>query len=328
MASKRFLPQPILAKIRATYAHLAAHQERPEDRPVTSLREFLEITGRAMTLAPGEILFTQDEIGESMYWIESGALAVLQGPLDEPRLLTFRHPGQIVGEIALLEDVPRTATVAAVRPTRLKALNMDKFQALLGLIPDVGVELIRLLSARLYEVQPAEYGAGYYDHLTGALSRQAFDERLQQEIERARLYRYGFSLVFLDLDHFKEVNDTYGHARGDEVLIAFVERVGAKLRATDLLFRYGGDEFVLILPGIDAARGATMTQDLLMDVQATPVPGDPPVFIAFSAGIAFFPDDGENPEVLLAVADQRVYTAKRGGRGQVSDSMPPGKTDA
>jgi diguanylate cyclase (GGDEF)-like protein len=75
-------------------------------------------------------------------------------------------------------------------------------------------------------------------------------------MERARLYQYNLSLVFLDIDHFKKVNDTYGHARGDEVLISFVARVKANLRTTDLLFRFGGDEFVLILQGVDQSPWA------------------------------------------------------------------------
>jgi diguanylate cyclase (GGDEF)-like protein len=222
-----------------------------------------------------------------------------------------------VGEIALLENIPRTASAVAVMPTTLKSLSKEKFHAFLEIIPGVGVEIMRLLSSRLREIQPAEYSAGLYDHLTGALSRQAFDERLQEEIKRARLYRYGFSLVFLDLDHFKEVNDTYGHAKGDEVLITFVERVMADLRTTDLLFRYGGDEFVLILQGTDEARGRAMMQHILADVLGTPIPGDPAINISFSAGMSNFPADGETPEELLKMADERVYQAKKAGRGRV-----------
>jgi CRP-like cAMP-binding protein len=83
-------------------------------------------------LQAGEILFQQDEPGDGMYWIESGLLVVLEGRLDEARLLTFRHPGQVVGEIALLENVQRTASVAAIAPTRLRYLSKEKFQGLVG----------------------------------------------------------------------------------------------------------------------------------------------------------------------------------------------------
>jgi diguanylate cyclase (GGDEF)-like protein len=197
-------------------------------------------------------------------------------------------------------------------------LSNEKFQGVLSLIPGFGVELMRLLSARLREVKPAEYGDGMYDHLTNALSRQAFDLRLQEEIKRANLYRYTFSLVFLDLDHFKDVNDNYGHARGDEVLIEFARRIMADLRTTDMLFRYGGDEFVLLLQGIDETRGPSFVQRLLDGSLTTPIPGDPPVTVSFSAGIAYFPEDGLILEELLKAADERVYHAKAAGRGRIT----------
>jgi diguanylate cyclase (GGDEF)-like protein len=274
-----------------------------------------------MELQEGQILFKQDDPGDGLYWIESGLLVVLQGRLDEPRLLTFRHPGQVVGEIALLEDILRTASIAAVVPTRLRYLSKEKFQGLLALIPGFGVEIMRVLSSRLREVKPADYSSGLYDHLTGALSRQAFDIRLQEEMERARLYQYNLSLVFLDIDHFKEVNDTYGHARGDVILISFVERIKAKLRTTDLLFRFGGDEFVLILQGVDQSRGPDLVQHLLNDVASLQFLGDPPLTVTFSAGVAYFPADGDTAGILLEAADKRVYHAKRAGRGRITGQL-------
>jgi diguanylate cyclase (GGDEF)-like protein len=288
MPAAQFLSPKILARLQILYEDLPAgsKQSGTAFQHHSALKEFLEASGSAMELQAGEILFKQDDPGDGMYWIESGLLVVLQSKLDEPRLLTFRYPGQVVGEIALLEDIHRTASVAAIAPTRLRYLSKEKFQDLLKLIPGFGVEIMRLLSSRLREVKPAEFSAGLYDHLTGALSRQAFDIRLQEEMERARLYQYSLSLVFLDLDYFKEVNDNYGHMRGDEVLKSFVERVKANLRTTDLLFRFGGDEFVLILQGVDQSRGPVLVQHLLDDVSTTSFPGDPPLTITFSAGIS------------------------------------------
>jgi diguanylate cyclase (GGDEF)-like protein len=323
MPAAQFLSPKILARLQILYEDLPAgsKQSGTAFQHHSALKEFLEASGSAMELQAGEILFKQDDPGDGMYWIESGLLVVLQSKLDEPRLLTFRYPGQVVGEIALLEDIHRTASVAAIAPTRLRYLSKEKFQDLLKLIPGFGVEIMRLLSSRLREVKPAEFSAGLYDHLTGALSRQAFDIRLQEEMERARLYQYSLSLVFLDLDYFKEVNDNYGHMRGDEVLKSFVERVKANLRTTDLLFRFGGDEFVLILQGVDQSRGPVLVQHLLDDVSTTSFPGDPPLTITFSAGISYFPVDGETTAVLLDAADKRVYHAKRGGRGRVTSRL-------
>ncbi len=321
MSSADFLPRPAFEKIRNIYNDATIYNdESTRNVPpfASTLKQLVEASGLSSQLDAGEILVREKEPADSVYWIESGALAILQGELENPRLLGFRHPGQLVGEIALLEDIPRTASVAAVVPTHLKSLRREEFHELLQHNQRVGIEIMRLLSARLREIQPAEYSAGLFDHLTGALSRQALDERLQEVIKRARLYHYGFSLSFLDLDHFKEVNDNYGHARGDEILVAFAQRVMAELRTTDLLFRYGGDEFVLILQGTDPVRGRALIQRLIDQARAEPVKGDPPLHISFSAGNANFPEDGDSPEALLKTADERVYHSKRNGRGRVS----------
>jgi len=322
MPTAQFLSQEILVTLQTIYADLPARSSSSENTPqADSLKGFLDASGSDVELKEGEILFRQDDPGDGLYWVDSGLLVVLQGELDEPRLLTFRYPGQIVGEIALLENIQRTASVAAIVRTRLKYLSKEKFQELLALIPGFGVEIMRLLSSRLREIRPADYSAGLYDHSTGALSRQAFDIRLQEEMERARLYQYNLSLVFLDIDYFKQVNDTYGHARGDEVLIAFVERAKENLRTTDLLFRFGGDEFVLILQGVDQSRGPALVQHLLDDVSVMEIPGNPPLRITFSAGLAYFPDDGDTAEILLETADQRAYYAKQSGRGRVTGKL-------
>jgi len=252
----------------------------------------------------------QDEAGENLYWVETGILAILQGTLRSPQLLTFRRPGHVVGEIALLENVPRTATVVSITSARLRYLNKEKFQEMLANVPEVGIELMRLLSERVREVKPAEYGPGMYDHLTGAYSRHALDLRLQEEIKRAQRYDYNFALVFIDLDKFKEINDTYGHACGDDVLVSFVRRIVADLRTTDMLFRYGGDEFILMLPGIDLARGPVLVQRLADLVSMTPILSNPTLFLSFSSGISCYPEDGDTPDALLAAADRRLYQKK------------------
>lgn len=300
MKNKQFISQSVLSKLQTIYNQLnnVPHPMATASPFATSLKEFLEKFGQNVELNPGEVLFSQNESGENMYWIDSGILAVVQGKLRSPQVLTFRRTGHVVGEIALLENVPRTATVIAISSARLKCLNKEKFQEMLASVPEVGIELMRLFSERVREVKPIEYGPGMYDHLTGAYSRQALDLRLQEEIERTQRYGYKFALVFIDLDKFKEINDTYGHACGDEVLISFVRRVVADLRATDTLFRYGGDEFILMLPGIDLARGPVLVQRLADLVSMTPISTNPLLFLSFSSGISCYPDDGETPEAL------------------------------
>ena len=323
MDKKALLPEALLEKLQSTYEHFPKKDTSEEDNSDfdSGLKEFLGAYGQDIVLQPGETLFYEDDVADGLYWIESGVVAILQGDMDKPRLITFRTVEHVVGEIALLENIKRTASVAAISETKMKYLSQDKFKGLLSLVPGFGVELMRLLSARLRETQPAEYSAGMYDHLTGAMSRQAFDLRLQEEIERAQIYRYNFSLVFLDLDYFKEVNDTYGHKRGDEVLIEFARRIMDDLRTTDTLFRYGGDEFVLLLQGIDEKRGPAFVQRLLESSLTNPIAGEPPITVSFSAGISYFPEDGTLLDDLLKAADERVYHAKAQGRGRIAASL-------
>ena len=180
MKTASFLSRPVLAKLQAVHNQLQnANPTSNASRFTVALKEFLARFGEERTASPGEILFKQGDPGENLYWIESGSLAILQGKLSNPTLLTFRYPGHVVGEIALLENISRTASVVAIQPTRLRYLTKEKFQEVLAHIPDVSLEIMRLLSSRLREVKPAEYSAGNYDHLTGALSRQALDSYLE-----------------------------------------------------------------------------------------------------------------------------------------------------
>lgn len=319
MTDSDYLQPTVLAKLQNLF-----RQNREQTNPLepaspfaASLKKFLQEPDGERELAPGEILFRQGDPADGLYWIDSGVAAILQGKLENPQALAFRQAGHVVGEIALLENLGRTASVAAIEPTRVKRLSRERFDELLARIPGVGVDIMRLLSSRLREVPPLEHGAGIYDHLTGAYSRQSFDARLPEEIEHARRYESVFALVFIDLDHFKEVNDCYGHLRGDEVLVTFVQRLLGGMRASDLLFRYGGDEFALLLPGANPQNALELVERLLSFTSSTPIPGTPPLTMYFSAGIAYYPADGLTSAALLEAADQRAYQAKRAGRRQI-----------
>lgn len=152
------------------------------------------------------------------------------------------------------------------------------------------------------------------DALTGVYSRVTLGQRLYEEINRSRRYGIPLTIILLDLDHYKSVNDAFGHLRGDQVLVTFAQRLGTTIRNADLIYRYGGDEFLLVLPNTSKEHATLLGQRLLEAIRAIPFDGQPPINLTVSMGIASFPEDGQNAENLFAKADQRHYFAKRRGR--------------
>lgn len=157
----------------------------------------------------------------------------------------------------------------------------------------------------------------FRDSLTGAYSRTVFDARLQEEVDRSRRYGHVFSLCLFDLDHFKSINDAYGHLRGDQVLAELAKRVLTIMRSSDLFFRYGGDEFVLLLPNTAKEGAVVLAERILDSVRDVPFAGQPPLALTLSMGIAAFPEDATAVDALFAAADRRSYSAKRQGRARV-----------
>ena len=171
------------------------------------------------------------------------------------------------------------------------------------------------------------------DPLTGVQTRRAFQQQLARGLKRAQRGAAALALVLIDLDHFKSINDAFGHSRGDQVLATFAQRITALLRSGDQLFRYGGDEFLLLLPGTDGPGAAIVAQRVLDAIGTLPFPGAPPLNLTLSIGLASFPDDGPDPEALFERADQRLYEAKRQGRqravaGDVAPAAPELKPGA
>lgn len=152
------------------------------------------------------------------------------------------------------------------------------------------------------------------DPLTGVYSRVTLSQRLHEEIDRSRRYDLPLTIILLDLDHYKSVNDAFGHLRGDQVLVTFADRLRLTTRKADLIYRYGGDEFLLVLPNTTKSSAAVLGQRLLDAIRSIPFEGHPPINLTISMGIASFPEDGQSAEDLFAKSDQRHYAAKRRGR--------------
>ncbi len=156
------------------------------------------------------------------------------------------------------------------------------------------------------------------DALTGIANRRHFEWRLSEEVERARRYKYPLSALLLDLDHFKQVNDNYGHQIGDIVLQQVAQRLKNSLRRTDFLARYGGEEFVVLAPQTPAERAIILGERLRQVIAESPITADDlQIRITLSVGIAVFPDHAQNESELIGAADAALYKAKQMGRNRV-----------
>ena len=160
-----------------------------------------------------------------------------------------------------------------------------------------------------------------HDALTGLFNRRYFDRRLKEECAHARRHRRPFAIVLLDLDHFKLVNDTYGHEDGDRVLRHVAEVAQAQLRDDDVPCRYGGEEFVLLLRGTTSMAARAVANRLRANLAAKPIglgPDNEPRHVTFSAGVAAADErNGYNAESVVARADAALYRAKNAGRNRV-----------
>jgi diguanylate cyclase (GGDEF)-like protein len=161
------------------------------------------------------------------------------------------------------------------------------------------------------------------DPLTGVLNRRSLIERLEAACARAKARGLPIALLFIDLDHFKQINDTFGHQAGDACLRAIVEPIHAELRQSDVIGRYGGEEFVVILSSADAAAATPIAQRILERVADVRVCGfGNPISVTCSIGVAASDTLGIWGEPLLAQADAAVYVAKRSGRNQIHLAPP------
>ena len=158
------------------------------------------------------------------------------------------------------------------------------------------------------------------DPLTGLNNRRFLENHLATMLDNARMRRAPLTLMILDIDHFKQVNDTYGHDAGDEVLKGFADRLRGVVRGGDLLCRLGGEEFVIVMPGVDVAAAARIAERARLAIEEEPFVIDPAtgaISVTVSIGVAgHAPDD--DAAALYRRADRALYRSKAEGRNRVS----------
>lgn len=231
--------------------------------------------------------------------------------------------------------VPFLADVDSLRQSAIRFANGELTHRVSAIRTEDLSDLaaaFNVMGEQIQQNQTALFELATRDGLTGLLNRREFLRLLRDEINRARRYGRSFAVLLLDIDHFKKVNDSWGHPAGDEVLRCVAGRIMNELRPTDRAGRYGGEEFAILLTetGLDAAT--TAAERIRAAIARGPVdtPDNGSIAVTVSIGIAAFPQAGSEETALISVADRNLYSAKAAGRNCVIASAEgqPGDEDS
>ena len=200
--------------------------------------------------------------------------------------------------------------------TKIEILNRDEIGSL-GQNFNMMIEDLKKMKHQLTAQRNlAEHDASH-DSLTSLLNRRSFTQHLSKAIETSKAQNKSLAIFFIDLDHFKEINDTLGHDTGDMILKIFAERISSCIRATDIFARMGGDEFMLVLRNIDENYLPKNTVSKIMSTMENPIQlKGQEIFIHASIGISHYPKDAQDCETLIKYADKAMYVAKNNGKNQ------------
>ena len=278
------------------------------------------------TIAEGETLLSPNQANHYLYVIISGRFGIRLGPDDEEIPLTAVEAGECVGEVSFFDSrLPSTQVFAAETSTVLE-IRQDLLWRMVSCSHEIARNLLYIMSERVrysnlviadsFEMQRMYQEFATLDALTGLHNRGWLDDRFAREISRSERDRLNACLLMIDVDHFKNINDRYGHLAGDRVLVAVGRKLKETLRPNDMVARYGGEEFSVLLPDTTIANGVAIAERLRDRVsQADPgtlqdrqLPG-----VTVSIGVAEFRSGG-SLEALIDAADAAMFEAKQAGR--------------
>jgi diguanylate cyclase (GGDEF)-like protein len=280
-------------------------------------------------IAAGELLLCPGLKNEFVFLLLSGQLNVHVGSLDAPILATI-EVGACVGEMSIIEDRDPSAYVLAAEPTHLLAIHKTILWEMVNASHEFSKNLLIVLSERVRshnnfiaesfgDLRKFERHART-DALTGLSNRHAMEEAFPQEIARCVQSESPVSLIMIDVDEFKSFNDKFGHVAGDRALSAVAHVLRKQFRPRDLLVRYGGDEFSVLLPGLKLGEAMAVADRVRSAVSGSTGASNDSLIqvpVKVSLGVAELEDRGSY-ESLLRAADGALYRAKNAGRDAVS----------
>ena len=255
----------------------------------------------------GELVFSPDDC----WAIRRGKMYMADGSGSQ---LFCAHLGASKPKVSLCAPVSGQGETLGILYLLLsEPLSEFKIRLLIAVADQIGLAIGNL---KLRETLSSR---SVHDPLTGLFNRRYMEESLEKEIRRAVRYSRSLAVLMLDLDHFKEFNDKFGHGAGDALLMTLAEFLQKFVRGYDIACRYGGEEFVMILPEISPENALKRAEQLLTEVNRLNVQYQGQTFesIRLSVGVALFPQHGAGWETVLRAADTALYQAKAGGRNRV-----------
>lgn len=281
-------------------------------------------------LGEGELLLSPGEKNEHVFIVLSGSLNVHVGSPDAPVLATM-DVGACVGEMSIIEDRDPSAFVMGAEPTHLLLIHQTVLWNMVNASHEFAKNLLIVLSERVRShnrVIADSYGElrkferhATTDALTGLSNRHTMEELFEREINRCEKDDQPISLIMIDIDNFKVFNDHFGHVAGDRALSAVATILKHQFRPRDVLVRFGGDEFAILLPEVDEEVGITIADRVRQIVSGDTGDGSDSLIqipIKISMGVAEH-KKGDSLSSLIRAADAALYRAKHAGRNVVSN---------
>lgn len=304
---------------------LLARQLLFKDVKLEAIEAYIE-RGEYRHLAKNDVLLAPNKKNTNLFLLLSGQLCVHLDNLETPPIVDL-GPGECVGEISIFDKGKTSAYVVASEPSELLAIDEDTLWSLVNVSHAVARNLLFILSQRMRynnvmisDSKKVQRKFEYYamiDELTGLYNRRWLNKMFDREVKRCIKAKSPLCLVMLDIDHFKEYNDQYGHLAGDHVLCFIAKILRDQLRPNDMITRYGGEEFAVLFPRIHLETTFNIAERVRKAIEVTSAEFLEPSPITVSLGIAQMME-GDTLQSLLEKTDAALYRAKDKGRNCIS----------
>jgi diguanylate cyclase (GGDEF)-like protein len=290
----------------------------------------------------GGVICNEGDEGRELFIIKTGSTSVLIKVQDgSNKEVAELLPGDFFGEMAIFENSPRSATCIAREDSTILRLDENDFFKLMETESETSIKIMKIMldimSERVSNTgnfikEMVKWGndasrRAVTDKLTGVYNRRYLENAIIEIFENAKKQNTPFSLIMADLDFFREVNESYSHEIGDKYIVEVAKIFKKAVRKNDIVSRYGGDEFTILLPDTTLKKGAEFAEKIrlgVMELDFLKKSSGPKIKVSVSLGIACYPETCTELKVLREQADLALYKAKESGRNRVESADYPG----